>query len=214
MARTKGARDAKPRKKAAAKPRKASPAAAKTMELGPTSKLVPPAEIQRPPVPPDDFQAAIAAELNKASLSPGPESTLAADAAFTHTDVSAPGPAFDPASLTLDGLASAWGLAYYALGVILAWLRVTPDADAVAAVGRRRGKDLAKPSYVLYEHWTREYLDLNPQNTVHVAGGATILNFVGTVPEIIDAVRLSRKRAAQQPRQPASPAAGNSAISP
>jgi hypothetical protein len=145
---------------------------------------------ERPAIPPDDFKAAIAAELGKADTHVDPGQTSPAVQGG-----SAP-VAFDPGSLTLDGLASAWQLPFYVLALGLAWLRITPDPEPIIAVGRRRAKDLAKPSYAVYEYLLREYLGVHPEHQLYGAAGATALNGIGIVPEIVEAVRQARRKAA------------------
>lgn len=153
----------------------------------------PPAD--RPAIPPSEFQQAIAAELGKADdvSRPGPDTST--------IDATPPAPAFDPTALTIDGLTSAWQAAFYLLGGLLAWLRITPDPEPVYAVGRRRAKELARPSYPIYEYFTREYLAMNPDNSLHVAAGATGLNAVGIVPDLIDAVMGARRKATSKTAQ-------------
>jgi hypothetical protein len=114
----------------------------------------------------------------------------------------APAPAFEPASLTIDGLASAWQFPFYLLGELLHWLRITPDPEPVFAVGRRRAKDLATPSYIVYEHYARQYLGAEPDNQVVAAACVTGLNAIGIVPDVIEAVKLARRRAAQTSPHP------------
>jgi len=206
MARTKGAKD-KGRRRKNISPRQSTqhPAAAKTATLTAVTQESPP---DRPAIPPNEFAAAItaaiAAELQTSQPGP-PASSPHGDGA---TACESPGPAasFDPASLTMDGLASAWQLPFYALGVGLHLLRITPDPEPIFAVGRRRAKDMAKSSYPIYEHLMREYLAVNPDDTVGVAAGATALNAIGIVPEIIDAVVKARRKAAAAQPQPQPPA--------
>lgn len=174
MARTRGAKDSKPRKKPAPK--------------RPTIKRDP-VKIERPALPPDDFHAAIAAELHQAPL---PQPGQVADPQVGPQGP-APASSFDPAALTLDGLASAWQVPFWALGWALTWLRYLPSPEAVTAVGRRRAKDLAKPSYEIYRHLLSEYLSLNPDNQVHAAGAVTALNGVGIVPDLTEAIVKSRR---------------------
>jgi len=194
MARTRGAKDKSRRKQPAAKirtpVRPSGPSHGSELAAG-----TPPGLADRPAVPPGEFEAAIAAEL-------GNTETIACPGPAPSGVTAQPAPAqFDPGALTLDGLASAWQCAFYALGTALAWLRITPDPEPVYAVGRRRGKELAKPSYVIYEHYTRQYLQLNPENTVHVAAGATGLNAIGILPDLIDAVIGARRKAAAKAAQ-------------
>jgi len=206
MARTRGAKDKTLRKKPFHQRRSAQhPAAAKTVTLTAVTQESPP---DRPAIPPDEFTAAIAAELQTSQPGSPASSPHGGDAPAC--DSPSPAASFDPAGLTLDGLAAAWQLPFYALGVALRAMRVTPDPEPIFAVGRRRAKDLAKPSYPIYEHYMREYLAVNPDDTVGVAAGATALNAIGIVPEIIDAVvKARRKAAAAQPQpQPSTPIPG------
>lgn len=195
MARTKGAKDTKKRKAATKKPPKPQAGrpgseAMPGMETGAARPLPP---IHRPDLPADDFKAAIAAELQAGvtgSNGPGQESMT------PQVSPQEPVPAFDPMTLTMDGLASAWQVPFWALAWLLKILRVIPDPEPVIAVGRRRAKDLAKPSYAIYEFYTRQYLGLHPDNAVHVAAGVTALDAVGIVPEIVEACIRSRRQAA------------------
>jgi hypothetical protein len=163
---------------------------------------------ERPPLPIDDFKAAVAAELQASSPSeggPGPDGSTAVSPQT--------GPAaFDPGTLTLEGMASAWQLPFWGLGWLLTFLRVLPGPDAVCDVGKKRAKDLARPSYAVYEHFAREYLGLHPRNAIHVSIGITGLNGVGILPELTEAIVKSRRawieqlKRAQQASQPAPPA--------
>jgi hypothetical protein len=154
-----------------------------------------------------EFQAAIAAELKQASVSIDPGRTEAASTSSTP-----PAPAsFDPSALTIDGLASAWQLPFYLLASLLQLLRIAPEPAPIVAVGRRRAPDLAKPSYVVYVELARRYLQLHPESQLQMAAGATGLNAVGILPELIEAIKDSRRRAgvaeAERPPAPAPPPA-------
>jgi len=183
MARTKGAKDRQKRKPAA----KLSKAKPPTRSVEPSSW-----QTERPELSADDFNRAIDAEIATGSTPPGPGQDAPAPQAG---DTPQPVPVFDPSSLTIEGLAGAWQVPFWALAWTLKILRVIPDPEPVIAVGRRRAKDLAKPSYVIYEHYARKYLGLNPDNGVHVAAGVTALNGVGIVPEIVEACLKSRRQA-------------------
>jgi hypothetical protein len=167
--------------------------------------------IERPPLPPDDFAAAVAAELGQAPNSglgdSGPDGN--ASQTIPRQDP-APAPAFDPNALTMEGLTNAWQLPFWALGQALKLFRVISSADPIIAVGKRRAKDLARPSYAIYEHYTRQYLGLHPENEVHVAIGVTGLNASSLLPELVDAIVEDRRRsaaaaAAGQGRPPSPP---------
>lgn len=202
MARTKGAKDAKPRRKP--DPRNAhkpsTTPASKSGQTTPPVRTAPPAAStsgpERPAIPPDDFRAAIAAELGEATE---PQVTQPGQTAGTDSPPGSLSPApaaFDPAALTLDGLASAWQLPFYGLAKLLQVLKIAPDPQPIITVGKRRAKELARPSYAIYEQLLTQYLGANPQNTLHAAGGVTALNAVGILPDIIDAIGESRRRSA------------------
>jgi hypothetical protein len=217
MARTRGAKDVKPRKKSV--PRGTGGRFQKHRECKPFGPDGPTYEIKdatsplidRPPLSPDDFKSAIAAELQAtpiAGATPGPAGDVAQG---SPPQESGPAPAFDPNALTLEGLTNAWQLPFWALGHLLRILRVIPTADPIVAVGKRRAKDLAKPSYTIYEFYTRQYLGLHPDNQVHVAAGVTGLNATAILPELVEAVMDARRRsalAAAGQGGPTSPAAG------
>lgn len=182
MARTRGAKDTKPRKKPA---RRGPDSKQGRADLrGQKPKAVP--VVERPAIPPDDFATAVAAELGQqAPATPGASEQPATPALET--------PGFDPAALTLDGLASAWQVPFWLLGWALKMLRIIPEPDPVLAVGKRRATDLARPSYEIYTHYAREYLSINPENTVQVAAGVTGLNAIGILPELTEAIVKSRQ---------------------
>lgn len=195
MARTKGAKDKQIRKKPAlrTRPIPATPARESAVDSAPAD---------RPAIPPDEFHSAIERELQRAGTAELP-GTSPASTGPAQTATDAPGtPPFEPSALTLDGLASAWQCAFYALGQVLLWLHVTPDAEPIYAVGRRRAKDLAKPSYTVYEHYTRTYLGMNPDNEIHVAAAVTVLNGVGIIPDLVDAVVTARRKEAAKRASP------------
>jgi hypothetical protein len=189
MARTKGAKDSRQRKKPAGSPSK---------QTSRSAAGIPP--IDRPPLPPDEFKAAIAAELASAD----PTGSSLSEPGPTAAQPAAPAP-FDPNALTLEGLTHAWQVPFWALGHVLRILRVIPSADCVIEVGKRRAGELAKPSYAIYEHYTRQYLGLHPENQVHVAAGVTGLNAAGILPDIVEAVIEARRRAAAAPARATPP---------
>lgn len=192
MARTKGAKDNKPRKKSV--PRGTGGRFQKQASNLASQERSEVASIERPPLPPDDFAAAIAAELGQApSADPGPAGDVAQGVS---PQQSAPETLFDPNALTLEGLMNAWQVPFWALGHLLRILRVIPTADPIVAVGKRRAKELAKPSYAIYEFYTRQYLGLHPDNQVHVAAGVCGLNATAIVPELVEAVMDARRRSA------------------
>ena len=205
MARTRGAKDNKPRKKPAGKPPMRQSSPSHTPE--PKATTVP--AIERPPIPLDDFKSAIAADCSKLlHARAGTGGTVRRQPA----SVLCPGGRFRSIGLDPGRPGERLAVSFWLLGWGLTLLRVVPAADPVMDVGKRRAKDLAKPSYAIYEHYARQYLKLNPDNTVHVAAGVTALNGVGILPDLVEAIVKSRRvwsdqiRLAQQ-QQPA-PAAG------
>jgi hypothetical protein len=175
---------------------------------------VPPAEIQRPAIPPDEFQAAIAAELNKTfSLSSGPGAVPYSEgSADTHTVSSSPGPTFDPAALTLDAMAAALHLPFYILAWVLQLFRVAPDPGPILAVGAKHAPTLAKAVYPIYDHYARQYIGEHPDQVVNVSIHVAILDAVGIVPDMIDAVNESRAKAAARQQQQAGPPPGANGV--
>jgi hypothetical protein len=198
MARTKGAKDRGLRKKPAAK-RPAIKQDPPSQTLRPEAQSDP-ATIDRPPIPVNDFKAAIAAELHQADVSsPGQAETQPSEAAN-------PGQAssFDPSSLTIEGLEAAFQLPFFVLARVLAWLKIAPDPLPIRELGKRKARVLAKPSYAVYEHYARQYLGFHPENGVHVAIGVTGLNTVGISPDLVEAIEESRRRAAAKAPTPPS----------
>jgi hypothetical protein len=157
-------------------------------------------------LPPDDFRAAIAAEMQSCNAGVGSDQPGQQEPAPPQASPQA-APAFDPSTLTTEGLTAAWQVPFWALAWALKILGVIPDPEPVIAVGKRRAKDLAKPSYAIYEHYTRQYLGLNPENSVHVAAGVTALDAVGIVPEIVEACIKSRRSAVRVTAEGQAPSA-------
>lgn len=203
MARTMGAKDKKRRRKP--EPRNAqkspTPAVPRRRNTAPVPTGPQPAvkeESASGPetIDPRDFRVGIAAELGELaaatdgfSADPGQGSNQPAS--------SAPAPeaaGFDPAALTMEGLANAWRLPFYALARLLAWLRIAPDPEPVAAVGRRHAQALAKASYPIWEYYARQYVNVHPDQAVNVSIGVTVLDGIGIVPDLMDAIEESWRR--------------------
>lgn len=164
----------------------------------------------RPRLDESEFHAAIAAELQAQSTAvPGPDNVDSASCSPP-----APAASFDPAALTIDGLANAWRVPFYALARLLAWLRVAPDPEPIEAVGRRHAKTMAKASYPIWDHYARQYVNLHPDQAVNAAIGVTVLDGIGIVPDLLDAIGQSRRRAslAAERVQPSTPAAMPSTV--
>jgi hypothetical protein len=75
------------------------------------------------------------------------------------------------------------------------------QAPRVADVGNARAKDLAKPSYIIFEHYAREYCALNPDNPLSLAWAATALVLCDIGADV--AVEIARARAERQRGLPA-----------
>ncbi len=78
------------------------------------------------------------------------------------------------------------------------------QAPGVAEIGRKRARDLAKPSYVIFEHYAKEYLAMSPDNPLSFAWVATALvgiDIAGDVGMEIARARAGRK-AAELPGPP------------
>jgi hypothetical protein len=194
MARTRGAKDNKPRKKAAPRPQQIRPTS--TSQLA-TPTPEPPSGPVRPALDGSDFKAAIAAELNKAS---GPAESVPSNPGQGDSSPSGPvpdSPAIDPSALTLEGLSNALRLPFYALARVLKYFRIAPDPEPIEAVGRRRAKELAKAVNPIWDYYARQYVNQHPDQGVNVALGVTALDAIGIVPDLIDAVVESRARAAK-----------------
>lgn len=70
------------------------------------------------------------------------------------------------------------------------------QAPAVAQIGVQRCKDLAKPSYVIFEHYARQYAAMNPDNPLSLAWAATGLVLADIGADVL--VELARARAARR----------------
>jgi hypothetical protein len=220
VARKKGAKDKKPRKIPVTRSR---PAHGSGQTTPPVRREASPAPQtlsgpERPAIPPDDFQAAIAAELKQASPSSVEQAGREAPADVgTRTSAPSAPPEFDPSALTEEGLANAWRLPFYGLARLLCLLRIAPEPEPIEAVGRRHAKTMAKASYPIWDYYARQYLNLHPDQTVNVAIGVTALDGIGIIPDLIDAIGESRRRFAARvttaASTPATAAQGGAATS-
>jgi hypothetical protein len=198
MARTKGARDIKPRKHTKKPAKPAKPPAARPIPVSvavargaaPDPGAAPPRE----QVNPADFdraiEAALAAEPSTASgQEPAPgDSTACPAPAVLSTPVG-----FDPQSVSISAWQDLWELPFWLLGGALKLFGVTRDSAAMERAGRRRAKDLGKASYTLWQHYAGQYAGIDPLNPVHLSIGATALIGVTCVRDIAEAVAADRR---------------------
>ena len=84
------------------------------------------------------------------------------------------------------------------------------DPAPIIAVGKDRADVMAQASYPIYEHYARQYVNVHPDQAVNASIGVTALDAIGIIPDLIDAIMVSRADAAQAaartaPPQPAAP---------
>ncbi len=184
MARTKGAIDKRPRKRSNT-PKRSSSQGPTLVATGNSGKSPAP-EAPLPGVNPE-FLNAIDSALggsDKPQVSPGCEGSH---------EPSTPA-VLEEAPLTRE----AWeGV----LRVPFRVLALAVQAPGVADVGEKRAKDLARPSYRIFEHYAREYLAMNPDDPLSLAWAATGLVLADIAADV--GVEIMRARAERQP--PAAP---------
>jgi len=148
------------------------------------------------------IEAAMGGPANDRTLAePGPQAPAAVTDGCGPAPVS-PGEAVDPL-LTKD----AWeGV----LRVPFRMLAIAVQAPGVADVGNRRAKDLARPSYVIFEHYAREYLSLNPDNPLSFAWAAPALVLADISADV--GMEIARARADRRSRQLAATVPGGEAV--
>ncbi len=171
MPRTKGAIDKRPRKRSTV--RRPRPIAA-ALPRSPEGPL---------PAPTPEFLRQIDADLGvtEPQLSVGPE----------------PNGSRVPPAPSLSLLESEPPLTREAwegvLRVPFRVLALAVSAPGVAEVGNKRAKDLARPSYPIFEHYAREYMSLNPDNPLSLAWAATGLVLADIAADV--GVEILRARA-------------------
>ena len=86
------------------------------------------------------------------------------------------------------------------LALLLGMFGIVPDVGqkAIAAVGKKRAPDIARPSYAIFEHYARKYAEMNPDDPVSLAWAATGLVASDIAEELAEVIVVSRRLAAQQ----------------
>lgn len=199
MARTKGAVDKRPRKRSnvVTKPRIR---ATKPAEISAGPKLQVPAPEDAPggvnPAFLQSIEAALGGPASEPQVEPG-----AQGATTGTTSPCTPAPTLpDDPPLTREAWESV-------LRVPFRLVAQAAGAPRVATIGDKRAKDLAKPSYVIFEHYAREYMAMNPDNPLSLAWAATILVLCDVGADV--AVEISRARGDRRRAElPAGPAEG------
>lgn len=71
-------------------------------------------------------------------------------------------------------------------------LALATSAPGVADVGDRRAKDLARPSYPIFEYYAKEYLGMHPDDPLSLAWAATGLVLADIGADVIVAINQAR----------------------
>jgi hypothetical protein len=191
MPRTKGAIDKRPRKHSTAvKKKRAQPAA--SVAPRDSAPPAPAADCNSRPAP--EFFNAIDAALHEPQVESGAQA-----ATVGTTPACPPAPVSDDPPLTCE----AWeGV----LRVPFRLLSAAAGAPGVAQIGVKRAKDLARPSYIIFEHYAREYLAMNPDDPLSLAWAATGLVLADIAADV--AVEIGKARADRRGELPAGAAEG------
>jgi len=238
MARTKGAKDKKPRRKAALsmtlnairkrKARERDRKAAKGDPLAPIAEKQSPRaglptdrKVETTSV--DEFNAAIDAALSSkgAAALGSPAEGQAAEASDRVGSVQEqpPGPIADEVLLTRQAWEGVCRVPFRTLAWILRASGTIED-QGQAAIGKQataRAPDLARPSYVIFEHYAKEYARLNPDDPISLALVATGLVAADIAEEIMEIILVSRgiaKRQRMESGRAPSPSDGANATAP
>jgi len=213
MARTPGAKDKKPRRKPAlsmtpnAIRKRKKREAEKRTEISRTPDKPapkPPSDRKVETTSVDEFNAAIDAALSGKSVA---SSSVAAEgqAADGADRVGAvgeqpPGPIADEVLLTRQAWEGVCRVPFRTLAWILR-ASGTIEEQGQAAIGKlatARAPDLARPSYVIFEHYAKEYARMNPDDPISLALVATGLVAADIAEEITEIVLVSRGIAKRQ----------------
>jgi len=194
MARTPGAKDKRPRKPRSrkAKPKSATKGGAKA---GPQRAAATPADINAATrcaiddvsASVDEFTRAIEAELR-------PQGIVSMPSGSGQASESAAQSADDDALLSRQAWCGVCRVPFRVLGRVLVSTGVISQADGIIAVGDKRAPDLARPSYVLFLHYAKEYARLNPDDPISLAWVATGLVGADIAEEIAAAILADRAR--------------------
>lgn len=210
MARTKGAKDRKPRKKAALSMTpnaiRKRQAYARDRDQATVERIGKPSagtDVGRTDRKPEansveEFNAAIDAELKQRVGSP--DSAAAdnrpvdvADRVGSSNEQPA-GPVADEALLTRQAWEGVCRVPFRTLGLCLRAVGIIEDQGqtAIAKLAVKRAPDLARPSYVIFEHYAREYARMNPDDPVNLAIVATGLVAADIAEELTEIIVVSR----------------------
>jgi len=213
MARTKGAKDRRPRRrptttkkttKKVAKKKAATPKPQpRAGHGGPTDQ--PPAETPAAgPTSVAEFNQAIDAELGNAagdqtSSPPTGDRSTPADSG-PHSNQADPQSTLGDALLTRDAWQGVLRVPFRALALILSSIGLIEvrGAQAIKLVGEKRAPDLARPSYVIFDHYARKYAEMNPDDPLSLAWAATGLVAADIAEELAEVIVVSRRLAAQE----------------
>jgi len=224
MARTKGAKDKRPRKAPSKRTtrkvvKKVTPARRPASKPAGTPAETPAANARKdtPPAVPqsvDEFNQAIDAALGVSqAVSPSPgdsDRPAAGDSVGEHGG--SPGPSLieQEAPLTREAWQGVLRVPFRVLGLALAWSGLIDEAGqkAIGLVAEKRAPDLARPSYVLFEHYAKQYAGMDPDNPISLAWAATGLVAASIAEELTEVIVVSRQLARQRRQAPAPPTDG------
>jgi hypothetical protein len=173
MPRTRGAVDKRPRKRHTV--RRKGPGA--TPAIGA-------AEVGSNTGPSPEFLRTIEAELASTTE---PQVQPAGHASTDSQSTCPPAPASPAADVPLTR--EAWEGVLRVPFRLAALMTQTP---AVAQIGAVRCKDLARPSYVIFDHYARQYLGLDPDNELSLAWAATGLVLSDIAADCVIAIHQAR----------------------
>ena len=188
MARTKGAKDNRPRKQPTRK-KAVKKVTAKRAAPRPATK--PAAE--KVQADPDALAAAIHGELTGNQTNSEQVSTGGTDG----PQIAQGGAPSLPAETDL-GIKGWQAMLMTPFRVLAFWF----DCEAVEKIGADDVPEIAAPSYVLYRHYSEKWLAMNPDDPLAVAKMATAGVLVGTAMKVyaaISAKAAERKKAAPKP---------------
>jgi len=220
MARTKGAKDRKPRKRTLSmtpnairkrQAAQAAQAAARDRDQATAERIGKPSagtDVGRSDRKPDtdrvaEFNAAIDAELKTrvGTLSSAPTDRPADTSDRVGPSIEQPaGPVGDEALLTRQAWEGVCRVPFRTLGLCLRALGIIEDQGqtAIAKLAVKRAPDLARPSYVIFEHYAREYTRMNPDDPISLAIVATGLVAADIAEELTEIIVVSRAIARQK----------------
>ncbi|NLZ06659.1 MAG: hypothetical protein GXY19_15950 [Phycisphaerae bacterium] len=202
MARTKGAKDKRPRKKPALSmtPNAIRKRAARAQAEASTKAETPaPKPTDRKPDVDRvaEFNAAIDAELSQrvGTLSSAPADRPADTSDRVGPSIEQPaGPVGDEALLTRQAWEGVCRVPFRTLGLCLRALGVIEDQGqaAIGNLAKKRAPDLARPSYVIFEHYAKQYTAMNPDDPISLAIVATGLVAADIAEELTEIIVVSR----------------------